>query len=109
MSDVAIQLRWPRAFTRRCDEYAQSAVIVGAGDVGQLVARKLLRHPEYGIEPIGFVDTLPKQLRPDIAQLPVLGVVDDLASIVRRLSVARVIVAFSRRSDHETLARVRPL
>jgi lipopolysaccharide/colanic/teichoic acid biosynthesis glycosyltransferase len=48
-------------------------------------------------------------LRPDVAKVPVVGVVDELDSIVRRLSVDRVIVAFSSGNDHETLERVRPL
>ena len=87
----------------------QTAVIVGAGDVGQLVARKLLRHPEYGIKLVGFVDAPPKRWRADVADVPVLGVIDDLASIVRELAVDRVIVAFSRQNDQDTLALVRPL
>jgi exopolysaccharide biosynthesis polyprenyl glycosylphosphotransferase len=98
-----------RAIAQRCDGYGQSAVIVGAGEVGQLVARKLLRHPEYGVKLVGFVDTPPKQWRADVANVPVLGAIDDLASIVRKLAVDRVIVAFSTRNDHDTLARVRPL
>jgi len=121
MSDVAVQPRTigttlatagraaSRAFTRRCDEYAQSAVIVGAGDVGQLVARKLLRHPEYGIRLVGFVDAPPKRWRPDVAGVPVLGAIEDLASIVNQLAVGRVIVAFSNHRDQETLTRLRPL
>ena len=64
----------------------ENAVIVGAGDVGQLVARKLLRHPEYGIKLVGFVDAPPKQWRPDVADVPVLGAIDDLVSIVRERS-----------------------
>ena len=44
--------------------YLQNAVIVGAGDVGQLIGRKLLQHPEYGINLIGFVDAEPKERRP---------------------------------------------
>ncbi len=98
-----------RALARRCDGYAQTAVIVGAGDVGQLVARKLLRHPEYGIKLVGFVDASPKRWRPDVAGVPVVGAIDDLASIVRKLAVERVIVAFSKDNDQETLTRVRPL
>jgi exopolysaccharide biosynthesis polyprenyl glycosylphosphotransferase len=97
-----------RAFARR-DGYAQSAVIVGAGDVGQLVARKLLRHPEYGVKLVGFVDAPPKRWRPDVAGVPVLGAIEDLASIVNELAVQRVIVAFSTRNDQETLTRLRPL
>ena len=98
-----------RAFSRDGDAFAQSAVIVGAGDVGQLVARKLLRHPEYGIRPVGFVDARPKQWRADVAGVPVVGVIDDLVPIVRKLAVDRVIVAFSSQNDQRTLAQVRPL
>jgi exopolysaccharide biosynthesis polyprenyl glycosylphosphotransferase len=98
-----------RALARRWDGYAQSTVIVGAGEVGQLVARKLLRHPEYGINLVGFVDTAPIKRRPDIAHVPILGAVDDLASIVRKFAVDRVIVAFSKHNDQDTLARVRLL
>ena len=44
-----------RTYCRRHISYLQNTVIVGAGDVGQLVARKLLKHPEYGINLVGFV------------------------------------------------------
>ena len=40
--------------------YLQNAIIIGAGDVGQLVARKLLKHPEYGINLVGFLDAEPE-------------------------------------------------
>jgi len=98
-----------RALVRRSDVSAQTALIVGAGDVGQLVARKLLRHPEYGIKLVGIVDAPPKRWRADVADVPVLGVIDDLPSIVRELAVDRVIVAFSTYNDQDTLALVRPL
>ena len=97
------------ALARRTGTFAQSAVIVGAGDVGQLVARKLLRHPEYGIRLVGFVDLPPKQWRADVSGVPIVGAIDDLSSIVVDLGVDRVIVAFSAENDQDTLARVRPL
>ena len=98
-----------RALARRRSVYVQNAVIVGAGDVGQLVARKLLRHPEYGVNLVGFVDTPPRRWRRDISPGPLLGPPDDLAAIVRRFAVQRVIVAFSQRNDNDVLAQVRPL
>jgi exopolysaccharide biosynthesis polyprenyl glycosylphosphotransferase len=98
-----------RALSQRPDGSSATAVIVGAGDVGQLVARKLLRHPEYGLKLVGFVDAPPRRWRRDVAKVPLLGAVGDLASIVRDLGVDRVIVAFSRESDEDTLALVRPL
>ena len=45
-----------RAIARRRVEFIQNTVIVGAGDVGQTIARKFLQHPEYGINIVGFVD-----------------------------------------------------
>ncbi len=50
-----------RARCRRSIHYLQNALIVGAGDVGQAVARKLLKHPEYGINLVGLVDGQPKE------------------------------------------------
>ena len=44
----------------------QNTVIVGAGDVGQLVARKVLQHPEYGINLVGFVDDDPRTRRAEL-------------------------------------------
>ncbi len=51
-----------RMLFRRNVAYRQRALIVGAGDVGQLVARKIMQHPEYAIELVGFVDDDPRAL-----------------------------------------------
>ena len=45
-----------RGLARRHLAYVQNTIIVGAGDVGQLVAKKLRQHPEYGLNLVGFVD-----------------------------------------------------
>ena len=49
-----------RGLAHRSPTYVQRAVIVGAGDVGQAVARKLTQHPEYCVTVVGFVDSEPK-------------------------------------------------
>ncbi len=84
-------------------------MIVGAGEVGQLVARKLLAHPEYGLHLVGFVDADPRERRPDIGPLQILGVPDNLPRLVREHSVERVIFAFSRDDPHHTLELIRVL
>jgi exopolysaccharide biosynthesis polyprenyl glycosylphosphotransferase len=89
--------------------HRENVVILGAGDVGQLVARKVLRHPEYGITLVGFVDSPPKQWRSDVRDVPVLGPFENLISIVRTRAVDRVIVAFSQIRDDEILPRARAL
>ena len=69
-------------------------LILGAGQVGHLVARRLLAHPELGLRPIGFVDSDPLEVeRP--SGLPVLGSQDDLEKIVREHRAEHAIVSFS--------------
>jgi exopolysaccharide biosynthesis polyprenyl glycosylphosphotransferase len=98
-----------RAIAHRRPSYGQRAIIVGAGHVGQLVARKLTRHPEYRINVVGFVDDNPRLLRPEIEDVPVLGDVAEVPRLVRVYEVDRVIVAFLRNSHEQMLELIRRL
>ncbi len=98
-----------RLIARRQVVYLQNTLIVGAGDVGQLVARKLLQHPEYGLNLVGFVDSAPKERRDDLGHLTLLGAPDELPEIIRLLDVERVIIAFSSESHDQTLDLIRSL
>jgi exopolysaccharide biosynthesis polyprenyl glycosylphosphotransferase len=97
-----------RLVTRRSIVFVQNSIIVGAGSVGRLVGRKLLQHPEYGINPVGFVDDHPEQ-RTRKDRLPVLGDTAELPELVRRFDVERVIVAFNSGPYDSTLRAVRRL
>ena len=98
-----------RASCHRSMSYFQNTIIIGAGDVGQLVGRKLLQHPEYGLNLVGFVDDEPKELRSDLAHVAMLGGRDRLSELVSLLDVERVVVAFSGTPERETLELVRSL
>jgi exopolysaccharide biosynthesis polyprenyl glycosylphosphotransferase len=98
-----------RAFCRRTVTYLQNAVIVGSDDVGQLAARKIMRHPEYGINLVGFVDAVPHALHPDLDHMTVLGHPDRLLEVIRLFDVERVVIAFSSDSNEQTLDLVRSL
>jgi exopolysaccharide biosynthesis polyprenyl glycosylphosphotransferase len=98
-----------RTFARRLPAYRQRTVVVGAGKTGQLIARKLVQHGEYGIDVVGFVDRKPQERRPDVAHLPVLGSANDLIAIVMRNEVDRVVVSFTNESAKELEETVRRL
>jgi exopolysaccharide biosynthesis polyprenyl glycosylphosphotransferase len=98
-----------RFVARRSAAYVQNTVIVGAGEVGQLVAKKVLQHPEYGLNLVGFVDANPKERRGDLEDLVLLGDLSRLPAIVRLFEVERAIVAFSGHSTDELLDLVREL
>jgi exopolysaccharide biosynthesis polyprenyl glycosylphosphotransferase len=106
---ISIGRATARAFCRHRIAYLQNTVILGAGEVGQLVGRKLMQHPEYGINLVGFVDAAPKERREDLGQMTVLGSSDRLPAIVRLFDIERVIVAFSNESHQDTLEIIRSL
>ncbi|HSK15148.1 MAG TPA: sugar transferase [Gaiellaceae bacterium] len=98
-----------RAVARRQLAYQQNTIIVGAGDVGQLVAKKLRQHPEYGLNLVGFVDDRPKERPASLHDLALLGGSEELPELVQILDVERVIVAFSNDSHEEMLDLIRSL
>ena len=102
-----------REACKRSPAYQQNTVIVGAGTVGQLIGRKLINHPEYGANVVGFIDRLPRSRRGDLPEhLPILGGPDRLPEIIQRLGIERVVVAFSIESVSQLLPllrRLRPL
>ena len=109
IASVTAARAFARTLCRRSTAYLQNTVVVGAGEIGQLVARKLRFHREYGINLLGFVDDEPRERRPELADVPVLGGPGDLPGLVRELGVDRVVVAFSRDSHEETVGLVRTL
>ena len=106
---VPVARAYARALCRQRDAYVLNTLVVGAGHVGQRVARKLLQHPEYKVNVVGFVDAHPRERVDGLAHLNVLGRPSDLPEIVSALDVDRVIVAFSELPHGETLEIIRDL
>ena len=99
-----------RRACKRAPAYEQNTLIVGAGEVGQLIARKLVKHPEYGVNVVGFIDRDPKARRPDLPEhLAILGGPERLPEIVKCLDVERVVIAFSNEPVEELLSLLRQL
>jgi exopolysaccharide biosynthesis polyprenyl glycosylphosphotransferase len=97
-----------RRFCKRSRAYQQNTLIVGAGEIGQLIARKLIKHPEYGANVVGFVDARPRVRRADLPEhLGILGGKERLAEIIESLDIERVVIAFSNEPVPELLALLR--
>jgi exopolysaccharide biosynthesis polyprenyl glycosylphosphotransferase len=89
---------WRRASSRT----AATTIIVGAGRVGRLTAIRLLDHPAFGLQPIGFLDAEPMEISGQPLPLPVLGTSTNLAHVVATRNVDCAVVAFSTDS-HDAL------
>jgi exopolysaccharide biosynthesis polyprenyl glycosylphosphotransferase len=98
-----------RAVCRRRRNYIQNAIVMGTGDVGQRVARKLVQHPEYGVNVVGFIDETPPELPPELRHIAYLGTPAALLRLVDLLDVDRVVLAFSQTPMPTKLELVRQL
>jgi exopolysaccharide biosynthesis polyprenyl glycosylphosphotransferase len=98
-----------RSLCRLSDCYLQNTLIVGTGKVGQLIARKLLAHPEYGLNLVGFIDAQPRHRAGDLESLAVLGACEDVPALARLLNIDRVVIAFSGEQHSQLLALVKAL
>jgi exopolysaccharide biosynthesis polyprenyl glycosylphosphotransferase len=100
-----VALHWSQTQARRHGEALSPTVIIGAGRIGRLVAKRLLEHPELGLRPVGFLDKEPLDAEDGGAVLPVLGASWDLDRVVEEHGVQQVIVSFSKAPD-EVLLRL---
>ena len=75
-------------------------LIVGTGDVGQMILQKILYLPGLGYEVMGFVDGGDQKA---VAGVPVLGQIGDLPSLIDERSVDEVIIALPEASHEEIL------
>jgi exopolysaccharide biosynthesis polyprenyl glycosylphosphotransferase len=97
-----VALDWSQLRARRTGEASRPTLIIGAGRVGHLAARRLLDHPEFGLEPVGFLDKEP--LDDPRSQLPVLGASWDLERVLEDYAIEHVLVTFST-APNEVLLR----
>jgi exopolysaccharide biosynthesis polyprenyl glycosylphosphotransferase len=82
----------------------ERVLFVGGGPMASLLVRKIRAHPEYGLEPIGFVDRdgEPSDLE---SSIPYLGSLEDAETICRQAGVGRIVIA-SPSVNEATLADI---
>ena len=91
---------------RRSGRSSHPVVVVGAGAVGRRLATTFVHRPEYGLEPVGIIDTAPDLTARDLP-VPLLGGIDDLEGVMADLGVDDVVFAFPDPPDDRTIDVVR--
>jgi exopolysaccharide biosynthesis polyprenyl glycosylphosphotransferase len=83
-------------------------LIVGAGMIGAHIVMRLQGQPDYGLYPIGYLDSDPLPANTAGGHvLPVLGGPDALPEAIAATGARHVILAFSGEPDHELVQKVR--
>ncbi|MCX7750017.1 MAG: polysaccharide biosynthesis protein [Candidatus Bipolaricaulota bacterium] len=78
---------------RKAASPSRRVLIAGAGEAGTLLAREMLRHPEAGLLPVGYLDDDPAKRRLRIGGLRVWGTLADLSRVASRLQIDEVLIA----------------
>ncbi len=90
---AAFRYQHESSLNRTASGQERKVLVIGAGEAGSLIVREMLRHPETGLQPIGFLDDDRQKIGYRIATIPVLGMIDDLSEVVKKHHVDEVIIA----------------
>lgn len=82
---------------------AEPTLIVGAGEVGAMLASALREHSEYGLSPVGFLDAFDGVG----LSMPILGDANDLLTIAQHNKVTKVIIAFGAMGEADMVEILR--
>lgn len=73
--------------------HRKHALVAGAGELGRMVAAKLVEHRELGLDVVGFLDDDPGKVGTRLGGVPVLGTLDELDTMARAQHVEMLYVA----------------
>ena len=72
---------------------AKRVLIAGAGDAGEMLVREMLRSPDLGYLPVGFVDDDRRKIGLWVHGIEVQGAISGLPDLIKANDVAEVIIA----------------
>src|SRR6185369_367169 len=78
-------------------EIGERILIVGSGPFAIAVARETLQRPDAGFRVVGFVDDDPALVGKSLINPKVIGLTSELASVVKREGIDRIVVAIADR------------
>ncbi|RAP77476.1 polysaccharide biosynthesis protein [Paenibacillus montanisoli] len=101
---IGSRLAWrvAKTFYIRKQHEQKTALIIGAGDCGRLIAKEMQFSRTCSLRPVGFIDDNILKRNLFISGLPVLGSREDIPRVVERFSVDEIIIALPSLSRKET-------
>jgi exopolysaccharide biosynthesis polyprenyl glycosylphosphotransferase len=93
---------------RRAGADMMPTLVVGAGQVGTQIERRLDAQPELGLRVVGYIDAdpVPKERVPD-RHAPILGAPDEFVAIAEETGAEQVILTFTSSPDHVLIPLIR--
>ena len=88
-----VRLFYDRPLSFRPPRDARSVLIIGAGEGGRLVLKEIMRNPQLGLRPVGFVDDDPRKRDLRVAGVRVHGGTGRLGRILDDVEPDEVLIA----------------
>ena len=90
---IRLAVRWFKEWLRIVGSSARRALIVGAGNAGELLARDMLSGGDYDCRPVGFLDDDPVKRKMRIHGIPVVGTIATIKQAADKLEANEIIIA----------------
>lgn len=68
-------------------------LVVGAGQAGRMIVRQMQQSPEWGRNPVAFLDDDSKKLGLEVYGLPVVGGLKDVSEVVQPYHIDQIVIA----------------
>ena len=99
-------IRYSYEFKQRAlPKVRKYVLIAGAGSAGVLMLKEVRSNPGMGLQVLGFVDDNPYKKGTNIQGIPILGSIEDIPDLVKRLGIDEVIIAIPS-SSYKNLVRI---
>ncbi len=76
-------------------------MVVGAGQAGRMIVRQMQQNPEWGRNPVVFVDDDPRKWGLEVYGLPVVGRLKDIPEVVSPYHIDQIVIAIPSLSRNE--------
>ena len=93
LAGIRLTVRWFREWLQIVGPTSRRALIIGAGNAGELLVRDLQANPAYNYKPVAFVDDDSVKRNVKIHGVPVLGTIADIQRVARSAEAQEIIVA----------------
>lgn len=75
----------------------ERVLVMGTGEAGVSLVRHILKHPEYNMKVVGFLDEHGQDIGKSLVNPQIVGAVSDVEEIVARENVDRVVLSLMER------------
>lgn len=76
---------------------SERVLVMGTGEAGVSLVRHILKHPEYNMKVVGFLDECGQDIGKSLVNPQIVGAVSDVEEIVAREKINRVVLSLKER------------